>query len=157
MKNNVKLLIGLAIPIVVLLGITLQQQYYSATGHDYVFEIEGYDPRDLLSGNYIRFQLKYESSKTCTENEAPAYMCLRPLQYLMIKNIDAACEEWTEGNCVNGTFIDDINRFYIPIENAKTIEDEVRAGHGKIRLSVGRGHHVIKDLLINGKSWKELR
>lgn len=154
--KNTKLLAALAIPVTVLLGLAAYQEYLSVTGNDHILAIEGYDPRDLLSGNYIRFRIKYNVPRTCPIQDGMAYMCMKPEQRLMVPSVDSNCQEWTEGRCLSGIFEDNINRFYVPIENAKAVEKEVLAGNAKVRLSVGQGNHVVKDLLINNKSWKDL-
>lgn len=156
MKNNLKLIIALIIPIVVLAGIASYHQFLSATGRDHVLAIEGYDPTDLLSGNYIRFRTKYETSRSCLPKYGPVFMCMKPSQYLMFSQPDSKCQEWINGECQGTSFEDGINRFYIPQEKARAIELEVLAGHAQIQLSVGKGSYVVKDLLINGKNWKEM-
>jgi uncharacterized membrane-anchored protein len=157
MKNNLKLIAALSIPIVVLLGMAAQQQFFASTGADHIVAIEGYDPTDLLSGNYIRFRIKYSASRNCSvPNDGVIYMCMKPDQRLLASEPGSECEQWIQGSCSHQIFEDGINRFYIPEEKAKDIEREVLAGHAQIRLSVGKGSYVVKDLLINGKSWKDM-
>jgi uncharacterized membrane-anchored protein len=157
MKNNMKLIAALVLPIAVLFGMATYQQFLSATGGDHIVAIEGYDPTDLLSGSFIRFRIKYDTSRNCSlANGVVAYMCVKPDHHLMASDPGSTCEQWIEGRCRQNIFEDEINRFYIPEEKAKDIEREVLAGRAQIRLSVGKDSYVVKDLLINGKSWKDM-
>jgi uncharacterized membrane-anchored protein len=60
-----------------------------------------------------------------------------------------------KGNCSGSQFKAGIERFYIPENQASKLDKDVRSKKGSIVLSVTPdGHAQIKDLLIDGKSWK---
>jgi hypothetical protein len=157
MNIPLKTLLALAIPLVSLLGMTIYYQHAVSAQPEFTLPIEGYDPTDFLSGNYIQFQLKYQVPRTCTIPTGPGYICLAPEQKFFSVKPEGLCEAWIEGTCVNGAFRDDIHRFYIPQTKAAELERDVRAGNAAVVLSVGQGGVLVKDLLINGKPWNKPR
>ena len=52
--------------------------------------------------------------------------------------------------------MENLNRFYIPEEHAAVLDSKVRDKQGSLVLAVdAQGNAVIKDLLINGKPWRD--
>lgn len=147
MKNK-KLLLALCLPIFFLLGLTVYNQYVVVSGQQFLLPIEGYDPRDLLAGNYIRFQIVYGVSRDCQQElVSPAFMCVKPAQKLMIGAVEPRCEAWIPGECRGRRFNDRLNRFYVAQEDAKEIEAKVLAKRMQVKLAVGKGHARIIDLV----------
>jgi hypothetical protein len=151
------LIAALALPIVVFAGLTAYNEFLSRNYTEYKFPIEAFDPRDYLSGNYLRFRIKYPFETSCTENQrrVQLFACLKPVQQLMGESDLPNCQEWIPGNCNGSQFVDNLDRFYIPESKATKLERAVFGKQGTIVLSVGPGHVIIKDLLIDGRSWKE--
>lgn len=154
MKASIKNVIALAIPVVFLVGLTFYHQILLFTQTEYVFAIEGYDPRDLLSGNYIQFRIRYDIPTSCETYVEKVAICLKPERRMIYGEV-TGCEEWISGECRHHQFEDHLNRFYIPQDRAAALEARVRAGKTEVKVSVGKGSAIIKDLLIDGKSWKE--
>lgn len=151
-----KQIIAVSIPIAILLALTTYNEYLSRTLPEVVLPIEGYDPRDLLAGHYLTFRIKYEASTQCTVKEhSQADMCVSPKQELMESGPNPSCKQWIRGHCVGGTFQSDLNRYYVPQEKARDLEKALLNGEASVRISVGSGNAIIKDLLIKGRSWKE--
>ncbi|WP_413585268.1 GDYXXLXY domain-containing protein [Bdellovibrio sp. HCB274] len=152
-----KMIAAVAIPCVVLLSLALYNQHFIMTGPVFEFEIEGYDPRDILAGHYLRFRIKYATDTKCTISYGPANMCLKPQQRVMEGDDVAGCENWIAGRCENALFRDDLDRFYIPQDRSLLLESQLIAGHASVQVVVGKGNALIKDLLVNGKPWTDVQ
>lgn len=135
---NKKILFGLAalIPALALLGWVGLNETRLRSGEEFVLPITGYDPRDLLSGHYLRFQILYPSE----EGDCPAY----------------------RGHCEYGRFVSraNINRYYIPEVDAEWLDEMLRKGERKADIVVvisSAGKVYLKDLRFDGKSWREYK
>ncbi|KYG65556.1 hypothetical protein AZI86_00300 [Bdellovibrio bacteriovorus] len=151
-----KLLLALAIPCLALLSMAAYHQTLIMTAPEHEFEIEGYDPRDLLSGHYLQFRIKYPTEIKC-EYPQPAHMCVSPTVRLMTGNNFEGCRQWITGTCNYGVFSDNLTRFYIPADRAAILEAAVQKGRATVKVAVAQGNAVIKDLLIDGKSWQNIK
>ena len=90
------------------------------------------------------------------EGPKVGYVCLKPKKFSYLK--PRSCENYIKGSCkTHLEFKAGIERFYVPKEEAKALEKllEKPKTKAQIVLSVTRdGKAQVKDLLINGKSWK---
>jgi len=144
MKKNVKILIALSIPIVVL-GILTMNHYLALKGHLVTLPVRGYDPRDLLSGHYIQFTVEYPKKPNCEYDKQSIKACL-----------DDSCKTFIKGTCHRSRFLAGIERFYIPQDNAKELESSLRNSDKKTEIVVSvskNGKAAIKEFLINGCPW----
>ncbi len=151
------LLVVLAFPIAVLFVLFVYQQYISSFSEEVVLPISGYDSRDLISGHYVTFQIEYGVDGICPSKPdlKLGFICLSPkhFSYLLPKN----CTKLIRGICKNSRFNAGIEKYYIPENHAKALEDKLRLKLASIVISItGRGHAQVKDLLIEGKSFKEV-
>ncbi len=153
--NKKKILIAsLVFPILALLTMTGFRQYNLSTGRDFTLPIEGYDPRDLLSGHYLTYTVNF-GIPACAkmENTKTVFICLDPKAKTFIK--PAACKWYVQGTCDYGRFTAGIEKFYIPESNSRTLDKQVRDKKASIVITVTpSGTAMVKDLLIDGKSWK---
>ena len=148
----------LIIPIIALLTLAIYKKYVFTTGHQVILPITGYDPRDLLSGYYLIYNVEYDIKNICQDKEyredKVAYICLNPRKFSYIKPY--TCDLFIKGACHNLNFKAGIERYYVPKGQAKKLEALVRSNKASIVLSVTKsGDAQVKDLLINGKSWKD--
>ncbi len=153
--------IALAIPLLGLAGLTLLKHHARNHGQEIVLPIRGFDPRDLLSGHYLLYRIDYGIKTQCankgkTIEKNAAAICLKPEKKLHIgASPPPNCSLFVRGTCKNNRFTSGLERFYIPLEHAKTLEDKVRDRHGELVLSISEdGEAAVKDLLIDGKNWK---
>ena len=157
-----KLLIAaLAFPVVILIGMTGINEYYLRTSQSLVLPVQGYDPRDLLSGHYLIYKVDYGLS--CPEDlenfPVTAYICFKPLKYIVAFKQPKNCPLFIKGECLgNREFQANANRYYIPEDKARQLEDLfLKADKKNVVLSVtGKGHVLVKDLIIDGQSIKAL-
>ncbi len=159
-------IMALSFPIVCLMGIVGINEYQLRTSQTLTLPIQGYDPRDLLSGYYLRYKVKYgikcpKKSKSKTERSSkPAYICFKPEKSITYSPPEN-CSLFIKGKCypfTNEFQSKNINRYYIPEDRAKEIEKLfTSAKKQEVVLSVTKkGHALVKDILINGESIKKL-
>lgn len=157
-ESNRKLIAVLVFPIIALMLLTGYKSYLLNTGREVTLPITGYDPRDLLSGHYLTYRVEYGVENICKgmmgKMAMEAYVCLNPKQFSFspLNN----CLQMIRGTCRNSSrFEAGIERYYIPEEQASELDKLVRGGKASIVVSVQpSGKAQIKDLLINGKSWR---
>ena len=133
----------LMIPVVVWTAWTACLAYARATGTVVVLPITGYDPRDLIAGHYLRFQVDYGKDglpdcggdgKRRAARKETAYLCLDTKRITTEKPEN--CPVFIKGVCAWGRFRDGLNRYYIPENQAKQLDAEVRKGGYGIEVAV---------------------
>ena len=130
----------LIVPLVCLMcwtGMLFAERY---NGQEIKVAIQGYDPRDLLSGHYIQYQIDWDKTD---------------------------CGQFSEGICPKSEFCIESTwgrqcRFYIPEKYAQELDKlfaEFRFEKNNIFeviYSYQKGRKPIaKQLLINGNDWRE--
>lgn len=110
-------------------------------GQPVTVRIMGYDPRDLLSGHYIQYQIDWNKTD-CTQFE---------------KGICPQKEFYTTKR--RGRPITNL-RFYIPEENATQLDRLFRIRSDQLTFEVVYAYRkgvqpLAKQLLINGMDWRE--
>lgn len=158
MNKRTLLMIALALPILALALNAWLKSEQRSSGEEIVLPIEGFDPRDLLSGHYLTYRVDYGVENGCAEHNVEASVCLRPVRGIYAEQaLPDDCELFIRGRCdERAAFSAGIERFYIPEEYASVLEGKVRDNKGELVLSVdGQGNAAIRDLLIEGRPWKE--
>jgi uncharacterized membrane-anchored protein len=154
-KKNI-LIVFLILPIVVLLCMTGYRQNNLSAGRDFTLPIIGFDPRDLLAGHYLTYTIDY-GIEACHKNESTksVYICMEPRAKMINKPAD--CKWFVHGECNWGRFTANLERFYIPEDMGKPLEEKIRNKKGSIVITVTpSGNSMVKDLLIDGQSWKQI-
>ena len=142
----------------VMVGRAEWQMNHSQTWH---FAIQGYDPRDLLRGHYMRFRLDItpgEIVDSCSLNAPDCCYCLDSGEELEARVTLATCETAasTCGSYVRTEPLHKLNRFYIPEEGRGSMETQLReaALEERAHLAVAvssEGEPMIEALLIDGQ------
>ena len=162
MNKSKQVLFILLIPLVVMLSITVWRAFNFNIGKRVVLKVVGHDPRDLLSGHYVIYQVDYGTAKMCfgTKSTFPraGYVCLDDLNKINFSySRIRSCEKLLKGRCQRGRFKAGIEKFFIPETYAKQLDKFLRENRGSIELSVtADGKAQVSDLYIDGKSWKEV-
>lgn len=127
---HIKMMLVLLLPLVVLLGWT---GYLSLAMHhrtEITLPVTGYDPRDLLSGHYIRYQIEWQ------EVDCPAL--------------------FGEKTCPVAAFAPNTH-FYVPEKDAAALEHLLQAGGEhtfEIVFAYQKGKAPLaKQLLVDGLDW----
>jgi uncharacterized membrane-anchored protein len=161
MKNpQLRLAAALLFPIVVLAANTWMYQQQRSAGESFKFPIEGFDPRDMLSGHYLFYKVDYgiPTGNGCPTSDISAALCLRPERRIYpVDERSNSCEVYLQGECdASANFTAGLERFYIPQEYAAKLESDIASKKGEIEVSIDKhGNAAILDLLIDGKTWKE--
>jgi uncharacterized membrane-anchored protein len=160
-----KLFVAILIPFVLLCLLIVRAEYHLSQGEEWKFEVTGYDPRDLLRGHYLRFNLAYdwENSRSSCDNPADCCLCLTDTGQIVPKVKRTSCsiaKTQCDGYMLS-EFERSLNRYYIPEEQARQAEKILREARvdNQAFLSVAisaAGEPVISDMIINGESLMEL-
>ena len=135
-----RMLILFFLPLIVLCGWTIGLFIQQSVGTEVKVAIYGYDPRDLLSGHYIQYQINWDKTD-CSQfphNRCPKYeFC----EQIFHRQRNRQC------------------RFYIPETNAGVLDKLLRTSRSE-NFEVIYSYHpkrkpLAKKLLINGKDWQE--
>lgn len=149
------LLIALLIPILALLALTAYKKSVLSFGEEIILPISGYDPRDLLSGHYLIYTIDYGVPDLCRpySSQQDGYVCLNPKTFSSFPPEN--CTQLIRGTCRNGRFEAGIEKYFVPQDKALYLEKQIQSKAASIVLSLtASGHTQVKDLLIEGKSWK---
>ena len=137
---NKKILAGVFIvPFIALFAWTMWLYTQQETGKEVKVAITGYDPRDLLSGHYIQYTIDWNRTD---------------------------CSQFSDGICPKDEFCKEARwgrqcRFYIPEKNAEELDRLFwRRNTTDMIFEVAYSYHkgtepLAKQLLINGKDWRE--
>lgn len=156
-KTKNALLISLLLPILALATLTAYKRHVLNAGSEIILPISGYDPRDLLSGHYLIYRIDYGVNDICSGNtigKQSGYVCLEPKMFSFDQPI--ACMKLIRGVCNYNRFEAGIEKYYVPEDKAKKLEERIMSKSASIVLSTTPyGDAQVKDLLINNKSWTE--
>ena len=150
------LIVSLVSPIVALVLLASYKKYVSESGAEVRLPIDGYDPRDILSGHYLVYRIDYGIAGICEDRsrQGEAYACLEPKGFSYEK--PESCKLLIQGSCHYGRFEAGVEKFFVPEEKAKQLETMIRSETAEIMLSIPlNGKAQVKDLLINGRPWDE--
>ena len=78
-RSRQKILLAVCFPIVVLVALTVHKNYLFSVGKEVTLPIDGYDPRDLISGHYLIYTIDYGVEGICQDNQTrakEAFVCL---------------------------------------------------------------------------------
>ncbi len=119
------------VPLLVLMGQALYLSTWTRAAQEVVVSIDGYDPRSILSGHYIQYNINWQETD---------------------------CFQFEDGYCPHEDFKRS-NRYYLPQTEATQIDRlrRLRADdlHFDIVFAYQKGKTpVAKKLLINGLEWQ---
>lgn len=137
-----------------------REEYVRRTGLEVKLPIEGYDPRDLLRGHYVRFRLTAErEAEGFRADRGEERFCLVERKGLW--HVDPAtharnCRVTLRGKTANGRVSFGIDRFYVDERRTDEVlrlppgEDTYLVAH----LDADGGIHP-KELVVAGKAFSE--
>lgn len=160
MHSRRQLIIAAMIPIVFLLFILFKSHSDLIFGQRVVLPVEGFDPRDLLSGQYISYRVNYDVPAICGPRKPnylkppESFICLKPKFFSHEQPSRKRCQLYIKGRCQYGRFLAGIERFYLPEEAAVKVEQLIPYHKSSIEVSVSRnGTAVVNEFMIDGKPW----
>ncbi|HAA91813.1 MAG: hypothetical protein CMM48_00705 [Rhodospirillaceae bacterium] len=160
MSRQLRLIVALALPVICLVAYAGWHGWIAVQGQKVTLPIRGFDPRDLLSGHYLIYQVDYGLKSLCAKTSQPEtgpfYLCLSSKKIHDGRPPSTSCRQYLRGRCERGRFRTGIERFYVPQKHARKLEKAVQNRKGSVTLSLdGKGGAVVIELLIEGRSWKQ--
>lgn len=159
-----KTLVAVLVPFVLLCLLIIRAEITLSKGQEWQFQVQGYDPRDLLRGHYLRFRVDYnwETSNMCSDAN-DCCLCLTDTGALVPKVKRVSCEI-AKNQCdgyMRSEFENSLNRYYIAENQAARAEQILREAQADnaafITLSINRkGEPLIKDMILHGESLENL-
>jgi uncharacterized membrane-anchored protein len=153
---NKKILSAVSIPLLLLCILIARAEYHINTGGQWNVNIAGYDPRDLLRGHYLDFDLAYDWNSSVHKCESEACcLCLKSTASKVPKVDKISCDV-ARTQC-DGFIAPEhersLHRFYIAETDGKLAQNLLRAARKNnnafISLSINKhGQPMIRDLLI---------
>ncbi len=149
-------LAGIVIPILVIAGWIGTYVFGSKTGMVVTLPIEGFDPRDLLSGHYLRYRVDYGMDVKCKSREKLT-ACLRPAEdgmwraWQFIPQVEAPpCDVFLQGECKHGRFDAGIERYYFPEKYTRELAVVPPASTIDVAITE-KGKGIVKAMHVGGK------
>ena len=150
---------ALVLPLLVLGVGIVRGERAIRTGETWHFDIGGYDPRDLLRGRYLRFQIEEKWGEPHDANVGEAdCACLEKVPDDAAPILRAASCSFAKQRCqsfVVRAKLKNLDRFYIPEARARDLEkrlqDAATRNAAQILVAIDRnGTPIIVDLLVDG-------
>ncbi|MEZ4450226.1 MAG: GDYXXLXY domain-containing protein [Nannocystaceae bacterium] len=164
MKKDRLLLVAVVVPILGLLALWGRAQFNLASGRPWVIGIQGYDPRDLISGHYLRYRYLPrwgDVDNTCGGQELDPGCCVCfvadpdpevEIPWMNQRGCDdrpAACESWVQGSSLAGP-----QRFFVPEEHALQLEQALRERDAALEVRItDDGVLAVDHLRLDGIPW----
>jgi hypothetical protein len=147
------LAIGLAI---------VRAELFFGGAHDFVFEIRGYDPRDLLRGRYLQFRLHIDElppREPCDDEVGDCCFCLtRTGDDAPVRAARATCRTAREAceGALRTRYAEQSFRTYVPERDAPELErrllDAIQESRAVVVLAVDRdGDAQVRELRVDGE------
>ena len=160
MSDRLKSL-ALVLPILLLVLMVGRAEWQLAHSETWLFSLQGYDPRDLLRGHYLRFRLQVAPDETleqCEITDPDCCYCLEHRDRIEAHVTLTTCET-ARSSCadyVQTLPLHSMDRFYIPEtgrqELEKRIREAARAGNAHLAVAVDpMGLPMIEALWVDGE------
>lgn len=165
--------IALLIPVAFFGSEIVYLEFIKNSGKELILPVSGYDPRDLLSGHYLRYNIEYQTYSLCTsaidnqesftkfdKSQAHCVCYSHPGKIeegdgTFVENCDAdtlkdrkVCKLYLRGTCQYGRFKIGNERFYVNETKALDYEKRLRDESVHIRLKVDGEGKALTDSLI---------
>jgi uncharacterized membrane-anchored protein len=155
--------IAVALPLLAIgLGIA-RAELFRSSARDFVFEVTGYDPRDLLRGQYLQFRLRVEPlpvREPCDDAVADCCLCLTRNDPDAVPYAERARCETARASCDGALqirYLNEPQRYYVPEQSAAALEKrlftamEQRRAHAVLAIDE-RGQAQVRELRIDGEA-----
>lgn len=164
MSRRVRLIAALVIPMVGIGALIVRGELRTSGDRVWRVPVKGYDPRDLLSGQYLRYRYVWaEGERLCPGGPPDCCLCLSGASAgaaatPQVYSVDCAQPELM-GVCddvVRSAEVRGPQRFYIDERYAKAAEIALRERAASVELVVtAEGGVAVRELLFDGVPWRE--
>jgi hypothetical protein len=166
MKIRAKTLAILLLPVLVLGAWTLRLYWQGTSGVTVELPVEGFDPRDPISGHYVTYRLAMGLHDPCRpgsggliDRQAERCLCFdaraqpEPSWAGSCADKPMDCSLYLKGTCEWSGFMVGVERFYIPEADSAWLK--VVPPKSRVRLTLtGSGKAMVKEFLPEGQKYK---
>ncbi|XDD51738.1 GDYXXLXY domain-containing protein [Leptospira sp. WS92.C1] len=168
---KVLLTLALVIPVAFFVSEIVYLEFVRNLGKELILPVSGYDPRDLLSGHYLRYNIEYQTYSACSNDRSDSSSKFQKNEthcicYSHPGRIEAGagtfvedcnpntlqdkkiCKLYLRGECRYGRFTIGNERFYVNETRALEYEKRLRNQNVHIRLKVETDGKALTDSLI---------
>jgi hypothetical protein len=176
--------IAAAIPVLGLAALIVRAEMKVRLGVEWLIGIEGYDPRDLLSGHFLRYQysFRWEGEGTCgpsplevergfwlprdrspvPRDASACCVCLRrrgePLMEPGARLV--RCDDAETAGCDGSLRARDVigpQKYFVPEDRAQELERALRGREAAVVVSLHPADApAVKELYLDGRPWREV-
>jgi hypothetical protein len=162
--------LAVLVPVLGLAVMAGRAEYATRHGPVWAIPIEGYDPRDLLHGQYLqyRYRLRWQGGDSCGarpygdhELEAGCCLCLSRdgastydpfVRQVACENAPAMCEGTLRSETMQPP-----QRHFVPEDRAGALESALRAHEAAIELTAGPSREpAVRELLLDRRPWRDV-
>jgi uncharacterized membrane-anchored protein len=154
---------ALLLPLLVLLGGIVRGERLHRDGEEWRFDVAGYDPRDLLRGQYLRFRIVEEWGDPHEgATEQSSCLCLERTRPRDSASLRAASCDFARASCsayLVREELQGLNRFYVPETRARELEQRLGEAlqpdgtQAQVLVVIDdAGRAAVVDLLIDDQS-----
>jgi uncharacterized membrane-anchored protein len=160
-----RVLVAMAVADLLVFGGWVASEELHRGGAAIKLPVEGYDPRDLLSGHYVRFRLiaAREATPFASPSEQRFAVCLEATEdglyhVTRLRRRGDACAPFLSGTGAGGLIDFGVDRFYVDERIAGEVR-WVRPGPNTYLVATVDGNGVVHpiDLVVDGNSLKPRR
>lgn len=163
-------MLAVLVPVLGLAVLVGRAEYAGQHGEAWTIPIEGYDPRDLLHGQYLqyRYRLRWQGADTCgygsQGSREPAPGCCLCLTRAGVDRYDpfvrqVQCDE-APGACEGSLRAEGMlppQRYFVPEDRAQALESALRVHDAAIELTASpSGEPAVGDLLLDRRPWRDV-
>lgn len=158
-----RLLFAVLLPVLSIAFGIVRSELFVRRAQDFVFEIGGYDPRDLLRGHYLQFRLEVGEvpvREPCDDATRECCLCLSRREPGPVPFAERATCETARLVCdgaLHTRYLREPHRYYVPEAEAQELERRLieatgrRAAH--VVLAIARdGEAHVRELRLDGKA-----
>ena len=157
------LLVAVTLPLLAVAFGIVRAELFLRGAHDFVFEIAGYDPRDLLRGHYLQFRLQVDplpDREACDDATGDCCLCLTRTGPDAVPHAERASCATARTSCdaaLHTRYLNEPQRFYVPEAAAAELEQRLRDAMqrrgAQVVLATDReGEAQIRELRIDGEA-----
>jgi hypothetical protein len=162
-------MLAVLVPVLGLAVLVGRAEHSQRNGPVWTIPIEGYDPRDLLHGQYLqyRYRLRWQGTDTCGVmahgGHEPAPGCCLCLTRDTADGFDpfvrqVSCEAASQ--CEGTLHAEAMRpplRYFVPEERAQDLESALRAHDAAIELSVSpTAEPAVRELVLDRRPWRDV-
>jgi uncharacterized membrane-anchored protein len=163
MRRDLWLVVALALPLVAVAVSILRAEEHLAHSRTWTFDIEAYDPSDLIRGRYLQYRLVLDQGTAldaCPSDEGPeCCLCLPDVGPGVAPRVQRGTCEVVARSCagrIQTQYLSELQRFYVPESRANELERRLRESEAPRRAQIevavdAAGKPQTRALIVDGE------